>query len=81
MSATSKTAFGKLLDFLARLRAKKVHFHLAQYRDEAIMVEIATPGYRWEVEFFEDQSVEVERFVSQGGVQGESLLREITAGK
>lgn len=67
----------KLLAFLARLRAQKLHFHLAQYRDDAIMVEVATPGYRWEVEFFADRHVEVERFASDGGVHGEELLGDL----
>ena len=41
------------------------------------MVEIAVPGERWEVEFFADGTVEVERFVSEGGICGESELEKL----
>ncbi len=44
----------KLLDFLSELDARKVHHRLSRVRPEAIMVEIAVPGERWEVEFFAD---------------------------
>lgn len=30
------------------------------------MVEIALPGQRWEVEFLEDGSVDIEKFISDG---------------
>ncbi len=35
-------------------------------RPEAVMVALAVPGERWEIEFFTDGRIEVERFVSQG---------------
>lgn len=38
------------------------------------MVLIAVPGQRWEVEFFEDGQVEVERFVRSGAIGGEDVL-------
>ena len=41
------------------------------------MVLLAVPGERWEVEFFADGSVEVEVFVSSGGVQGPELLTRL----
>jgi hypothetical protein len=70
----------KLLDFLSELDRCKIHFKLARMRDEAIMVEIAVPGERWEVEFFGDGQVEVEVFKSPGVIGGEEelarLLRE-----
>jgi hypothetical protein len=64
----------QLLDFLGQLRQARIFYTLASPRDEAIMVQIAVPGERWEVEFFADGSVEVEVFVSSGGVQGAELL-------
>jgi hypothetical protein len=67
--------YQRLLDFLARLRAAGVHFELTQIRPETIAVEVAVPGQRWEVEFFADGSVEIERFRSSGDVEtDESLL-------
>ena len=64
----------KLLDFLCELEQRKIFFKLARVRNEAVMVEIAVPGERWEVEFFVDGAVEVETFESTAGVQGEEAL-------
>ncbi len=58
----------RLTDFLNRLREAKIHFTLASFRDDTVMVQLAVPGERWEVEFFTDGSVEVERFRSSGEI-------------
>ena len=39
----------------------------------------AAPGERWEIEFLEDGSVEVERFISGGQICGEEVLTELFA--
>jgi hypothetical protein len=73
-------AFQKLLDFLARLQAAKIHYTLGHFRDETIAVEIAVPGERWEVEFFADGAVEVEVFpAGRGGLEGEDALDRLFA--
>lgn len=74
-------AFQKLLDFLARLDAAKIHYTLGHFRDETIAVEIAVPGERWEVEFFADGSVEVEVFASgdRQGLEGEEAIERLFA--
>ncbi|KRE40901.1 hypothetical protein ASG81_16805 [Paenibacillus sp. Soil522] len=41
-------------------------YKLSKIRNEAIMVEVAVPGQRWEIEFLEDGTVEVEKFISNG---------------
>jgi hypothetical protein len=66
-----------LLSFLNDLREAKIHYRLSHHRDEAIMVEIAVPGERWEVEFMEDGSVEAEVFRSDGSVRDASVLGEL----
>lgn len=71
------TPIPQLLDFLGQLNRAQISYTLAHNRDEAIMVLIAVPGARWEVEFFADGSVEVEVFVSSGGVQGPELLTRL----
>jgi len=38
------------------------------------MVNVNVPGERWEVEFFDDGSVEVERFVTTGALSDASAL-------
>jgi hypothetical protein len=68
----------KLLGFLSDLDERKIFHRLSQVRPEAIMVEIAVPGERWEVEFFADGHVEVEVFgPSPGIVGGEEALRRL----
>lgn len=66
--------YGKLLDFLRRLREAKIAFDLRQSRDDALMVKINVPGERWEVEFLESGEIEVERFQSGGEIQDETIL-------
>jgi hypothetical protein len=72
-------AFDKLVTFLDKLEQKGIGYTLAHHRDDAIIVMVAAPGERWEIEFLGDGSVEVERFVSRGDIQGESILRELFA--
>ena len=71
--------FGKLVTFLNQLEQEKISYTLAHHRDETIMVNVAVAGERWEVEFFEDGSVEVERFVSSGEINGEEVFSELFA--
>ncbi|MBD2385913.1 hypothetical protein [Cylindrospermum sp. FACHB-282] len=71
--------FGKLIAFLNKLEQDKITYSLAHNRDETVMVNVAIPGQRWEVEFFEDGSVEVEKFVSSGEVAGEEALSDLFA--
>jgi len=70
-------SFQKLLDFLGKLAECKHPYRLACWREEAIMVEMAVPGERWEIEFFADGHVEVERFRSDGHIADESVLHEL----
>lgn len=58
----------KLNDFLNELEERKIFYSLNKVRCEAIMVEVAVPGQRWEVEFMDDGSLEIEKFISDGGV-------------
>ncbi|RCJ28636.1 hypothetical protein A6770_23085 [Nostoc minutum NIES-26] len=69
--------FGKLVRFLNQLEQERISYSLAHHRDEAVMVNLVLPGERWEVEFFEDGSVEVERFVSNGEIDGEEALTQL----
>ncbi|MEH2360353.1 hypothetical protein [Nostoc sp.] len=69
--------FSKLVTFLNQLEQERISYTLAHHRDETIMVNVAVAGERWEVEFFEDGSVEVERFVSSGEINGEEVFSEL----
>ena len=49
----------------------------AHYRDNALMVTVGVPGERWETEFLDDGSVEVETFISDGEIYGEHILQTL----
>ena len=66
----------KLLKFLNTLEEKNIYYKLNKVRD-AIMVEIAIPGERWEVEFFSDGQVEVEKFISDGVIYDETEFESL----
>jgi hypothetical protein len=73
------TALRDVLSFIQELRARKLHFSIDVARVDAIMVTVAVPGELWEVEFFEDGSVEVERYKSDGTIFGRESLTELYA--
>ncbi len=65
-----------LIDFLNDLEENSIHYELTKVR-HSIMVKIAVPGERWEVEFFEDGSVEIEKFISEGIIRDNKELKEL----
>ena len=73
----SQAPFHKLTTFLKHLEIARLHYTLASHRDDTIMVLVTVPGERWEIEFFGDGSVEVERFRSHGEIGGEESLQEL----
>ena len=73
----SEHPFGKLTTFLKRLEEAHIHSTLAYHREDTIMVLVTVPGERWEVEFWGDGAIEVERFVSHGEICGEASLSEL----
>ena len=66
----------RLLEFLDTLEEKNIYYKLNKVRD-AIMVEIAIPGERWEVEFFSDGQIEVEKFISKGEIYDETEFENL----
>lgn len=72
MSATTKPAatavFDALLRFLNRLSDAGIHYTIRHSRFDAVMVEVAVPGQRWEIDFLADGDVDVEIFKPDGGV-------------
>ena len=75
----SNQVFDELMVFLDNLEQRGISYSLARSRDEAMMVTVAVPGERWEIEFMRDGSVEVERFISNGDIYGEDALRVLFA--
>ncbi len=72
------TALESAAVLCAQLDRRKAVYDLRVVR-EALMVVVAVPGERWEIEFFDDGRVELERFISRGVVEQptapEDLLR------
>ena len=66
----------KLIDFLNKLEKRKIYYRLNKVRD-SIMVEVAVPGQRWEIEFFADSHVEVEKFISTGEICSETKIEKL----
>ena len=62
--------------FLDRLTELHASFTLERFRD-SIAVIVAVPGERWEVEFMDDGSIEVERFRSSGKLGDEKSFDEL----
>ena len=54
-----------LIFFLDELEERKIYYKLNKVRD-SILVEIAVPGQRWEVEYMADGTIEIEKFISTG---------------
>jgi hypothetical protein len=66
--------FKTFIDFLEKLEEHNLHYRLDKVRGECVLVEIAVPGERWEAEFFISGAVEVERFRSDGAIEGHNEL-------
>jgi hypothetical protein len=73
------STFERLLELLSQLETREIAYTLGHYRPEAVMVTLALPGERWEVEFLADGSVDVERFVSTGELGSDEALRDLLA--
>lgn len=68
--------FKKLLSFLRDLEEKNIYFKLNHIRN-SILVEIAIPGERWEVEFMDDDTIEVEKFITEGVIHDHNILKNL----
>ena len=55
----------QLLSFIANI-SEDVDYGLEVVRPDAVMVELATPGTRWEIQFMTNGAIEVEKFSSDG---------------
>ena len=66
----------KIIDFLDELESRKIYYRLNKVRD-GIMVEVAVPGQRWKIEFFDDHHVEIEKFISNGEIYSEQEINNL----
>jgi hypothetical protein len=51
--------FKDINSFLNELEERKIFYRLNKTRPESIMVELAVPGQRWEIEFMENDELEM----------------------
>jgi hypothetical protein len=63
--------------FIRELEVSGIHYGLTSAREGAVMVQVALPGQRWEVEFFDGREPEVEVFRSDGSIFGYAKLGEL----
>jgi hypothetical protein len=70
----------QLLSFIANI-SDDLDYGLEVDRPDAVMVEIATPGIRWEIQFMTSGAIEVEKFLTDGTIyrpaRVEDLINEI----
>jgi hypothetical protein len=59
-------AVTELLEFCNALNARRASYRLSVDRPEAIRVTLDVPRERWEIDFFSDGHIELERYVGQG---------------
>jgi hypothetical protein len=78
--ALSDVRLGSVLDVLNRLDGAHISYDLKHTRPDSLMADIAVPGWRWEVEFMSDGSLEIERFRSVAGVETDPSLLERVRG-
>lgn len=77
MNPQSPDSFGNLLEFLRRLNQARIAYRLEHVREDTILVAVAVPGERWEIEFFSNGNVESERFRSDGHIGDGSVIDEL----
>lgn len=64
----------ELNDLLNKLEERHIFYRLSKIRSESIMIEVAVPGQRWEIEMMEDGTIEIEKFISDGDMYDEKEL-------
>ena len=74
--AAAGGVFERLLDFLNKLDETHISYVLGHTRPDSVMIDISLPGWRWEVEFMADGSVDVERYEPVAGVQSDPTVLE-----
>lgn len=77
MPDPNRSSLAEISAFLMRLDDGRIAYQLASVREGAVMVQIAVPGERWEVEFFPDRPIEVEVFRSDGTIAGPNMIESL----
>ena len=72
-------AFEHMMRLLALLEEKGIDYRLNKVSTEndRILIEIAIPGERWEIEIDKQSNVYIEKFISDGSIYGEDELNAL----
>jgi hypothetical protein len=72
----------KVLELLNRLENAKIYYKLAHNQEDAISIEVAVPGQRWEIDCYWNGVTDVEIFKSDGTILDatavDQLLRDFS---
>ena len=77
MMTNREDIYDNLLNFLHRLNEASIYHSIDQVRPEALMVVVVVPGERWEIEFMNDGTIEVEKYRSNGTIEDETTLADL----
>jgi hypothetical protein len=67
-----------LYNLLSELEAARIHFKIARYRPDSVLLSLTLVGERVEVDVFEDGHMEVSRFSgNEDIIGGEELVSQI----
>ncbi|MEH7846424.1 MULTISPECIES: hypothetical protein [Rhizobium] len=67
----------KVFDVLKRLDDAKIHYFIGRYRPDTIDITATIVGERVEISVFDDDHIEISRFVGNEDVLGEEALDDI----
>ncbi|PZM15870.1 hypothetical protein [Rhizobium tubonense] len=70
----------KVFEILKRLDDAKVHYFIGRYRPDTIDITATVVGERVEISVFDDNHVEISRFLGNEDVLDEDVLHEILKG-
>ncbi|EUB97007.1 hypothetical protein PMI07_000583 [Rhizobium sp. CF080] len=66
-----------LFKILRRLDEAHIHYFIERHRDDTIDITATIVGQRIEISVFEDDHVEISRFVGHEEIEGEDVLHAI----
>src|SRR5439155_19252181 len=67
----------KVLGLLNRLEQAKIHYNLAHNQEDAITIEVAVPGQRWEIDCYSNGTRAVEIFKSNGTIGDKTAIDQL----
>ncbi|MEN6440683.1 MAG: hypothetical protein ABFD97_19095 [Syntrophobacter sp.] len=69
--------FMLIFEIIEKLNRSKIYYSIRASREDAISIDVAVPGQRWEIDLIKDGSIDVEIFKSDGNIYDESKLNEL----